>query len=178
MMPEGILDFADYLKWTEVVKIADVLNCQRREVYNVVAWPTDRQYESSFLMQIYSRFKIMMCSDVVGTVYDDAPNRIIRGLHDPLDTKALAIGRDNADAKARALEEFCTQLRRYCPRRYRWMICQTGNLYMRAGDRVRGAKYLLKYLIMRPWSPLGWGLLLLGLLGPRTMYWARTHLSG
>jgi hypothetical protein len=46
---------------------------------------------------------------------------------------------------------------------------------MRTGEKLKGVQYLLKYLILEPWNITGWGLLLLGLICPKALYWGRVR---
>ncbi|MHB9070734.1 MAG: glycosyltransferase family 2 protein [Sedimentisphaerales bacterium] len=171
LMPEGIIDFSTYLKWWNMAERSDVLNCQRREIYDVLQYPNDRQYEMLLTLQIASTFKMFFSKTIIGTVYNDATNRITGGglqNHVSADL-ARQIALDNANSKAMVLADFSTELKKYCPAKYKLIIREVGNNYMRAGIRFRGAKYLLKYLSKSPLNPTGWALLFLGLFGSNVL---------
>jgi glycosyltransferase involved in cell wall biosynthesis len=185
-MPEGILGFPEYLEWYgEVLNQkrmrvdSNVLYCQRRSIYDakIISWPTDRQFESLYHFRLASRIKMIMSQDVVATVYDDAPDRLTRGpakgKYTPLTEKELTINRDNANARAKVLEEYGESLKQYCPNVYEKLYSDIGHHYMRCGIRSKGCHYLLKYLRMHPFSISRWGMLALGLMGPNVTSWAR-----
>jgi len=181
MMPEGIIDFPVYLKWfdkilnPEIYANSDLLYCQRREIYdnNIISWPTDRQYETLYHLRLASKIKMIMSRIVVGTMHNDAPNRATNNNYVSLSQKESNIIRDNANMRAEILQEYREELSQFCPNAYERLYSNAGQLYMWCGERAKGCYYLLKYLQMRPFSITGWGMLLLGLIGPNVSIWAR-----
>lgn len=179
MMPKGILGFPEYLKWFgEVVKRADeshadLMHCQRREIYNFVRWPTDRQEYGLLYYNIAlaSKVKMIMSRKVVGTVYSDAPNRITERARNMAFEKGQIMARSYANSRARILRQYGKELKRYCPNVYESLYNNVGKLYMILGERLKGCRYLLKYITMRPFSLTGWGMLILGIIGPSAMNW-------
>ena len=177
MMPQGVFGFLGYLKWIEELfrlgnkGNSDLLYCQRREIYDFISWPTERQYETLYHLELASKIKMIMTRKVVGTMHDDAPERLTRPNSILLDEKAIAIARDNANSNAKLLNDYGKQLKQYCPSAYEHLHNRVGRLYMQCGEKVKGCRYLLKYLWMRPFSLTGWGMLVLGLVGPRMMNW-------
>jgi len=177
MMPQGVFGFIEYLKWfEEYFKLgnkgnSDLLYCQRREIYNFISWPTDRQFETLYHLELASKIKMIMSRKVVGTMYDDAPERLTRSISTLPDEKSLAVDRDSANSNAKLLNDYGKQLKQYCPSAYEILHSRVGRLYMQCGEKVKGCRYLLKYLRMHPISLTGWGMLVLGLIGPRMMNW-------
>lgn len=169
LMPEGILCFSEYLQWLDKVKNSDLLYCQRREIHNVVTWPQDRRFESQFHLKVASKFKMMMSRQVVGTMYNDADNRIITGKWQTSNTKKLQTAYDNALSMREMLEEFGDELKKHCPGRYKLLKRSVGNCYFRAGYRLKGCRYILAYLLNHPLDVAGWGVFVLGMMGPKVI---------
>jgi len=179
MMPQGILGFPEYLKWLEELfrlgnkGNSDLLYCQRREIYNLISWPTDREYELLYHLELASKIKVIMSRKVVGTMHDDAPERITKSNNILSRGKSMAIAGDNANSNAKLLMNYGKRLKRHCPSVYEYLHNHVGELYMRSGEKAKGCRYLLKYIGMRPFSLTGWGMLILGLMGPDMMSWGR-----
>lgn len=179
MMPDGILGFPEYLRWTESLsrlkkgRNSDLLYCQRREVYDLVSWPCDRQYETLFHIQVASKTKMIMCRKVVGTMFNDASNRISRTIPDM--SKFIKIARDDANSKGEIIRDFGAELKKYSPRRYKLAIRDAGNLYLRCGEKIKGLRYLLKYILFRPFDIKAWGVIFFGLIGPKALFWAKNR---
>lgn len=171
MMPEGIIGFPEYLQWCEKLlfrkgSYGDLLYCQRREIYDFVSWPIDRQHELLYHFQLASKIKMMMSRKVVGTMHDDAPNRITRHPYGAVTVKSKQFALDDADSKAKLLKDYGEQMKKESPNVHTNLFCNTGKLYMLCGEKLKGTRYLLRYLSMRPWSIKGWCILILGLMGP------------
>jgi len=183
MMPEGILGFPEYLKWYgEYIKLgkkanSDLLYCQRREIYDFTSWPADRQHETLYHVELASKIKMIMSRKVIGTMYDDAPDRVTRQSLGQPSWKSQIIIRDNANARAKILRDYGKQIKQYCPNWYESSRRNTGRLYMQCGEKLKGCRYLLKYLTMRPFSLSGWGILILGLIQRDALNWCLRKLG-
>ncbi len=183
MLPEGILGLPEYLTWFEDLSQSkketnsNYLYCQRREIYDSIAWPTDRQYETLYHLQVAAKFKMIMSRSIVATVYVDAPNRITKSVGSFSSAKEEEIARDNALSRAKILKDYKEQLKQYCPNRYKSLHRNVGRLYMEYGERLKGCRYLLKYLMMRPFSLSGWGILILGLIQRDALNWCLRKLG-
>ena len=169
MMPEGIMDFTDYLQWCEKVLFCkgacgDLLYCQRREIYDFVSWPTDRQHELLYHFQVASKIKMMMSRKVIGTMHDDAPNRITKLLRGPMTAKLKQFAKDDAASKVKLLKDYGHQMRKYCPNVYANLFRNVGKLYMQCSEKLKASRCLLRYLSMRPLDLTAWGVLTLGLI--------------
>lgn len=171
-LPLGITGFTDYLRWLEVVVNSDVFYCQRRAIYERVRWPTDRRFEMKFHLDVAAQFKILMADAVVGTMHDDAGNRITAAREKPFNPKGLQIAYDNALACQEILCTYGDALATHCPKRYQKLKRMVGGYYLRAGHRLKGAAGMIRYLSRRPFDAAGWGLLLFGFIGPRALHQA------
>jgi glycosyltransferase involved in cell wall biosynthesis len=176
-MPEGIIGLPEFLQWQEGVKWSDLLYCHRREIYDKVSWPTDRRKCDLFHLRVASKYKGLMSKQVVGTMYDDANNRITREGERSLNWRVMQQAHDQALDTLEILDEFGDELRRYCPKRYKLQKRMVGGFYFQAGCRLKGCRYMFPYLVKHPLDVIGWGMLVLGLVGPRATSWGRRKFS-
>lgn len=172
MMPAGVLDFEKYLKWYEsYIKLgkrgnSDLLYCQRREIYEWMKWPEDRQQETLYHVKLASRIKMMMSPEVVGIMFDDADNRITSNVPEKNIRLKIQRAKDNADMRASILSEFGSEIRMHAPTWYKHLFRNTGRLYLQANMKREGLRYLCAFLRKSPLDLAGWTLLLLGAVHP------------
>jgi glycosyltransferase involved in cell wall biosynthesis len=167
--PEGDVGFEGWLKWLDGATRVDFLFCYRRAVFEEIHMCTDGRHAQQFMMQLISRWKMRVDLEPGGLVYSDAPNP----LHDRLVLVSTSTKQAHARCAEEILAEFGPIIRRLAPRRYRRLHFEAGWWYLWAGDRRRGARWMLKYLVQCPFSWLGWGSLVLGFMGPGALLWAR-----
>jgi hypothetical protein len=167
--PEGAFGFVEFLKWKDTKGASDFQACRRREVFETVQWPTERRLETQFHMKVAKVWKTMFTCETLSKAYTNSLNRW------STDQSSLAVDRvlkmapylaqDNNDI----LTNFGEDLRRYTPRRY-WSILQnTVFRNFQAGDRLAGLKYAIVAIVYKPWMVQIWGIVILGLIGPRTL---------
>lgn len=170
-MPEGIIGFPEYLHWLDEVENSDLFYCHRREIYDEISWPQDRSMPNHFFLKLASKFKIKMLRQVIGTMHNDAGNRMTNAQRGqgPSYPRMLKGNYDDAVALSGELLEFKDELKKYCPKRYKLWKRTTGYLYFKAGCRVKGCRYMLSYLVKNPLDATAWVRLFLGLMGPRAI---------
>ena len=168
-MPEGPFGFEEYLRWSDGPGATDHLSCRRREVWDTVAWPTDRRLELQMILRIARRWKFQVIREPLATIYTDCANRYMND-DSPLGLeRKLDAARDQAIATEEILEEFGDDLRRFAPNRYTDTIDSAAQFNLQAGRRWRGLRFSLRALARRPLALRIWTTLIVGILGPRAM---------
>lgn len=173
--PEGPFGLIEYMEREERAAKGgsrDFLYCMRREVFDTLSWPSDRQFESRIMLQIVDRWKWDISRKIGATIYFDAPNRY--------SSKKQNIKRyqtavpDNIKMTQDILREYGTRLKKYCPTRYAVFLRSCATLHFYIGKRWSGMKYISLYSWCKPFSWRGWLILFFGLLGPRFLFWAKS----
>jgi glycosyltransferase involved in cell wall biosynthesis len=172
--PEGPFGLVEYMEREEKASKGGSRNfsyCIRREVFDTLSWPTDRQFESRIMLQIVDRWKWDISRRIGSTVYSDAHNRYsdkkqnIKRYH--------ITASDNIKMTRAILSEYGSRLKKYCPTRYAVFFRSCATLHFYIGKRWLGLKYMSLYLWRKPFSLRGWLILLFGLLGPEFLFWAK-----
>lgn len=177
--PEGPFGLVEYLKREEEGAHGDSQRftsrnfsyCIRREVFDNLSWPTDRQFESRFMLQIVDRWKWDISRKIGSTVYSDASNRYSDNKQNIKKSHTTAL--DNIGMIQDILREFGPRLKKYSPTRHVVFFRSCATLHFSIGKRWGGIKYMLLYLWNKPFSLRGWSILLFGLMGPRFFSWAK-----
>lgn len=167
-----VLDFADYLRWQEmIVGSSDMLICRRRETWERFPWPNTRARQTLTCFRIYSHYKLRLVREPAGKVYTDAQNRY----NSPTSEASRLIwkrdGRDVGDSRVTLMTEFGRRLKKIAPRTYRTLLRSIPNSYFLAGHRWLGFKYMMRYLREFPLSLKGGAMLFVGLIGPNAITW-------
>jgi len=164
--PNGDVDLTAWLKWTDRAKRVDCLLCFRREVFDDLKMPSDGRGPEQFMLRLTSKWKIRIDERPGGMVYTDAANRLT-------DKQALLLPKSSAIASGlmheEIIQEFGPEMRKHCPDRYLRHFFLVGRWYFLGGRRLKGAGYMIRYLMHRPNSLQGWTHLFLGLIGPKAL---------
>lgn len=176
--PTGDVDFVRWLAWTDGPKRLDFLACFRREVFDQLEMPTDGRSGVQFMLRLGATWKARVDPRRGGMVYTDQDNRLTDNKVAILPPQVLMA---NGVMNEEILEEFGPAIRKYAPGRYRKLFLDTARWYLFAGCRLKGARYILSYLLRRPTSLVGWSHLVVGLFGRKALLafraWARRHHS-
>ena len=170
--PPGDVGLDGWLAWCDSAQRVDFLTAFRRQVLQGVPFPTDGRGSVQMMMRIAARWQIRVASEVGGVVFTDAPNRLSVNKATLLTPDQL---RTHALASQEILTEFGHQLRAHAPNLLRRIRYDAGWWHLLAGHRVRGAAWMLRYLVHYPLDVHAWAWLALGLLGPRAIGWARNR---
>jgi len=163
--PSGIVGFEEWLSWTDRVERMDILACYRKEVTDREPMPTDGRDGVQFMLRLASNWKAQVDPKHGGLVHSDAANQMHRGHSNvPLEAQIA-----RATMSTEILQEFGWALRKYAPHRYLRDLFMAGHWYLVTGRRIAGSRCMVRYLLGKPFSMLGWGHLLVGLLGPRAL---------
>jgi glycosyltransferase involved in cell wall biosynthesis len=163
----AIWEYRQYLEWLERVSPqSDFLNVIHRDVFDSVLWPTDRSREELFHLALARQFRTQCHAAVASTIHIDAVNRFSAV---PGRDRLLQMAPHLAAQWMRLLDEHGSALEAWAPRTYARFVRSTAiNSYM-AGKRGQGLRYAARLLRGRPFAPNAWGVLLLGLFGPRAV---------
>ena len=172
--PEGVFGFPKFLRWMNIGMAGhpDFLYCHRREVHKPNnQWPTDRRLEAGIMMRVASKWKYLVSREVYAIVYTDCINRFCSSRTKEVLQKHLASAEFIAKDREEILSQFSDDLKCYSPQLYRRNMQAAAFHFFLIGHRSRGLAYLVRILVHRPWSIQLWGILVLGLIGPRALMW-------
>jgi glycosyltransferase involved in cell wall biosynthesis len=172
--PEGPFGIEQYLRWLDRPSRTDYLDCYRHQVYQTVSWPRDRRLQSQFHLRVVKHWKMLMIPEPISVIHYDAPNRYS---HFKSETwlRAQQMISDLADEEEEMIVEFGPIMRQHAPHWHDRLQFAASMLNFARGNRDRGLRYMLPYLVRHPVSARVWGTILLGLLGPRALAWGRKH---
>lgn len=166
--PSGYVGLEGWLRFLQVAKKADFLQCFRRAVFEDAPMPTDGRGSIQMMMRIAAHWKIRIDSCYGGVMYTTADNRLSQN-------KALLVSQAGKLARAHEakeiLQEFGDDLREYAPRMLHYVSYRVGWWYLLAGCRFKGAAWMLRYLLPRPLDLKTWAWLVIGLIGPGALCW-------
>jgi glycosyltransferase involved in cell wall biosynthesis len=171
--PEGIFGFEEYIKWVESNNCSACVWCRRKEIFDVVQWPTDRRLEFQFHLQAADSFKSFVHPDVVGVVYEDAPYAISSDMSYDGIKRRMATSPDQALAYREILQVFGFDIKQHTPRLYQGILWASAYCHFQAGQRLYGLRYALLALLRKPWAVELYFMVILGLLGPSFMAQAK-----
>jgi len=168
--PEGDVGFEQWLAWLDGAKRVDFLSCRRREVFDDVPMPGDGRGSTQMMLRTAARWKFRVDRRPGAMVYSDAGNRLC-------DNKIAMLTAREKEAHAimteEVLAEFGPILRRHAPRRYANCLHSAGRWQILCRRYRRGAGYLVRFLLRRPFSPYAWVFLIGGIFGPDLVLWIR-----
>lgn len=167
--PTGPFGFVEYLKWLDLPGTTDYQPCRRKEVFDTVAWPTDRRLETQFHMHVARRWKMWICAEVIAVTHTDCANRFtsddsVEGLR-----RRISMAHFIAVDSEEIVKEFGSELLCYAPNQYFRILYRACYHYFWAGKRLRGLRFGVKALLRKPWAIQIPGIMVVGLLGPNAM---------
>lgn len=167
------LDFHDYLKWAESVKISEKMECIRRNVFDITSYPRNRAWEYEFHMNLAYRWKLQITHDVLVNIYTDAPNRITMSFGFKAIQRLLDDAPDKLSSIESIIREYGRHMRSYAPKLHNYTISLAANLAFLSGQRLKGFKYVSRAIIRRFWSIDLWILVCIGsLFSSKITAWA------
>jgi hypothetical protein len=170
-LPTGTFGFEQYVRWAAACADgpSDWLQCYRREIFETVSWPTDMRFESQFHLRVAGRWKYLACDDILSVENTASPNRLTTDVSPAGLLRRMAAAADQAAMFTEIIEEFGPDLMRFAPRMYENYLYQAALHLFLTGNRHAGVRYAVALLRLKPWAFNVHGLMVLGLLGPRTL---------
>ena len=181
IMPSGITDYFGRLRWCDAVTAAGVASdaghCIHRSVFDVENFIDDRRgaVETLWELNLARRERSLWVGDVLGLQHSDAANSHTRDV-DPRRLIARLQGEapDALWMTETLLEEHGTELARYAPHYERVLQESAAREGFLAGDRRAGVSHTLAAQRIGPLvNPRLWATLLLGLIGPSALVYAK-----
>jgi glycosyltransferase involved in cell wall biosynthesis len=171
MFDGRVMDYEGFLRWLESVfgRPSECLPCTRRSAFLQVPYPEGHSAEGIHELDFAARFAVQGVPEVVRLFHRDAGN----SFHVIAAPRLLQLAPFYAADAVNAIARHGDAMARLAPRRFRETLGSAALYSFAAGRRGDGVRYAARYLRSRPGSLSGWGILGLGLLGPRVL--ARAH---
>ena len=174
-VPGRPIGYEEYLAWTDTLVISEWFNCHRRQVFETVMYSSGRAYVASFHRNVARRWRIDVSREVAIIVHTDATNRLTAAPPDLAMQLLLRNAKDCAADADMILRDHGLAMRRWAPRQYRTRLNYAAMYHFLAGHRAAGVPRSVRAITIAPTSAKVWATLLLGLIGPRALAWAKTH---
>ncbi len=174
-VPDQVLDYVAYLRWSDNLTVSEYFNCIRREVFAQVRYPESRAWETSFHLDLASHWKLLVTRDVLVKVHTDAPNRLTTGKGPAVRRRLLLEAQDKLDDLYRIRCRHGEAIQRYAPKRYLSMLREMGRLSLLCGKRREAIRYLRAYLRSAPSDLKMWAILVFGMIGPEMLAWSASQ---
>jgi glycosyltransferase involved in cell wall biosynthesis len=162
-------DLQDYMAWVDRNICSAAFICHRREVFETVQWPKDRRLESQFHLRIYKNYKGLFQRFVVGVIHEDAPFAISSDRTESGIKRSILSSASRATSHREILLEFGDEMKKCAPNFYYTNVWSAAYLYFQSGRRLKGLKYSLLSLWIRPSNWVVIPTIVVGLIGPKTM---------
>lgn len=167
-IPNGVIDYEGRIRWVEKEGGTDYVSCIQREILNRVQWPTKRGSATAlFQYDLAKHTRALFIDHVLGLEFTDATNSFHRAKRDDKIKVRLSNATDQASIYDEIITSHGQALKAWGPMQYGFFRLMAGFNYFLAGSRVKGLVRVVDYLRFRPFSLVGWALLVLGLFGPR-----------
>lgn len=174
-VPDQVLDYLGYLRWSEGLTVSEYFNCVRREVFKEVRYPESRAWETSFHLDLALHWKLQVTRDVVVKIHTDAPNRLTTGKGPRVRRRLLLEAQDKLNDLEEIRRRHGEAIRRHAPKRHLSMIRETGRLFLLLGKRGAALRYIRPYLRAVPNDRKMWVILTLGMIGPGMLAWVASQ---
>jgi len=168
-VPDGPYGYEGRIRWAEAEGGTDAARCIKRAVFADTPYIDGRRgaMETLFELNLAERETSVCVEDVLTKVHADAPDSWLRA-----NRSADVIPRLRREAPdmlwmaETALERHGEALQRWGPGQYVTVLRIAATQSFLLGKRRAGARYSLRALRRRPFTPAAWATLLLGLIGP------------
>ena len=175
--PDGPFGLTEAIEWRDSAVRFDYLHAFRKELLEQEELPPPMGQANFFDLEVFEHWRKDISGAICGLIHTDASDRLSgKGKKANVELFILK-ARQTAEANERLLREYGGRLKREAPRFRGRVRRMAGLTHMVAGHRGRGARRLLAYLVRKPTDVKAWGLLVFGLIGPRTLIWARRHMT-
>ena len=170
-VPAGPIDYERHIRIMET-DWSDTGVCMHRSVFERHPYYSDRRgvVEALWELDLARDETAIFVEDVLGKEYSDAPNSWVRSI----DASEVIprLFRDAPDMLwmfETTLTEHGDAIARYAPDAYRIFLRMASTQAFMLGDRAKGMRYARAALRLKPFDPMAWASLALGLLGPRAV---------
>jgi hypothetical protein len=170
--PTVVLDFPGYLAWLAATVISEKLECIRRSVFHTIRYADSRAWEFAFHLDLASQWRIEISSEVLVTVYSDAPNRLTTSAGPAAVARVLHDAPDKLASFEGILLTHGSMLGRWAPDLLDYVRILAGLQATFQGRRRIMARHIAPVLARKPWNMSAWSVLALSLLGGRGAAWA------
>lgn len=174
-VPNDVLDYVGYLRWSDTLYVSEYLNCIRHEAFGQVHYPESRAWEASFHLDLALKWNLSVDRRAIVRVHTDAPNRLTTGRGDWAYGRLLLESRDKLIDQLYIWERHGNAIRQFAPLRYTSMLRESGRLHLLLGERKKALPYFRHYLRKRPRDLKAWIVFGIGLLGPKPLAWVASH---
>lgn len=173
-VPDGPYGYEGRICWAEAEGGQDAARCLHRSVFEAAPYIESRRGAMETLFELnLAETAISVCvEDVLTMVHSDAPNSWLRssgGAH--LLPRLRLEAPDMLWMAETALARHGAALERDGPRQYVTLLRIACTQAFLLGRRRQGLAYGARALRLRPFDPLAWITLALGILGPRAVAW-------
>jgi glycosyltransferase involved in cell wall biosynthesis len=167
-----ILDFPGYLEWISSLEVSEKLECVRRVVFDEIRFPDSRAWEYEFHLDLSSRWKIEISTEVLVKVFSDATNRLTAASGEEAVVRVLQDAPDKLLSFENSLRTHDDALRRWAPKVYENLTVLSATQSIYIGDRRRALRHIMSVLARQPLSAAGWAAGALLLISPKLAAWA------
>lgn len=174
-VPDHVLDYVGYLRWSENLTVSEYFNCIRREAFAQVMYPESRAWETSFHLDLAFHWKLLVTRDVLVKVHTDAPNRLTTGKGPLVKRRLLFEAQDKLDDLYGIRCRHGEAIRQHAPKRYLSMMREMGRLSLLSGKRKEAIRHIGPYLRSVPNDLKMWAILVFGIIGPEMLAWSASQ---
>ncbi|HEX2392733.1 MAG TPA: glycosyltransferase [Solirubrobacterales bacterium] len=168
--PAEPVGYEGRIRWAEAEGGHDAAHCMHRSVFERTPLFADRRgaMETLYELELANHETTLYVDDVIGVEHTDAPNSWLRSVAaSELVPRLFSEAPDMLWMAETTLRRHGAALRDAGPRQYATMLRVAAVHAFLLGKRGKGTRYALAALRRRPFEPMAWVTLVLGLLGPR-----------
>lgn len=164
------LNFQGFLQWTDSLEsgMAEWFNCIRRDVFKDLQYPSGRTYEGGFHIDLASRWRFQIFSDVCAHIHQDVGG-ITRAAYPVALADLRRTAHDSLVETERILAVHGAALHRWAPKKYVQLL-RGGSVHAFVlGERRRGLRLSLRAVRLAPFDAKAWLVPLLGFVSGRLL---------
>lgn len=162
----GIVDEAAYLAWLDTATVPEYFNCVRRTVFEDLAYPDSRAWESEFHFGLAARWRLLALDDEMVLIHTDAPNRLTTSAGAAARARLRRDAPDQQASLDRIWGRHGLALSRHAPGEAHRVLRRRALQAFLTGARFRGTGAALAALRRRPFDLGTWAIVAAGMAGP------------
>lgn len=170
--PPEPIGYEGRIRWAEEEGGHDAPHCAHREVFERTPLFGERRgaMETLYELELAGNEQSLYIDEVIGLEHTDAPNSWLRSVSvSELVPRLFSEAPDMLWMAETTLERHGEALRGSGPRQYVTMLRVASVQAFLLGKRRKGARYAFAALRQRPFEPMAWVTLALGLIGPHAV---------
>ncbi len=170
-LEDKVWTYEDYVRWTEQMhdRASETLPCVKAASFPRVRYPEDHAQEAIYHLELARLYLVASSSEVVRIYHQDAENQVTK----PNSGHSLLWANSEVANVGSILSTHGQALRLWAPRRYRELLRAGAVANFLSGRRIAGLRYWCLALYNNPLSILLLGVCFFGLLGPKSLAWAK-----